>query len=348
MRNNLLPEKITICIPSSNSEATIERTINSILGQSYKNYNIFFFDNCSSDNTIDIINRYLIKFKNFRKFETKKKITGERHFNKILKSIHRFGKFFCIFHSDDIYNKNILKLSIEYLKQNLDCAAVSSTANIIDENDNIFSKSLLTKKIIGKKTRKLDINIFLDLLFDNNNFLFFPSFIFRTESFIKKNYSLKYRKFKKASDVNFYLQILKNEKIGIINKELINYRISKYGFSLKDIKLRTKDSDLFLVLKDVIKNYKNKNHEKYLMYYKKFQFLLMKDRCRQLINIKSQGIKKEINLNILRNIKVAFYNLKNFKTFFYIILIKISAVLPFSRLCIKKISVMARRLGYLV
>ena len=346
MRNNLLFKKVTICIPSSNSEATIEKTINSILGQSYKNYDIFFFDNGSSDNTINIINRYINKFKNFKKFVTKKKIKSDAHFNKIFRNKHRFGKFFCIFHSDDIYNKNILKFSIKYLEHNLDCAAVSSIANIIDDNDNIFSKSLLAKKIISKKTLKLNREVFLDLLFDNNNFLTLPSFVFRTESFNRNNYSFKYNKFKRGSDVDFYLQILNNEKIGIINKQLINYRMSKYGSSLNDLKSRTKDSDLFLVLKDVIKNYKNKNHKKYSEYYKKFQFLLMKDRCRQLINIRSQGIKKNINLNILANIHLAFYSLQNIKLFFCIILIKFFAILPFSRFFIKKISVIARWFGY--
>jgi glycosyltransferase involved in cell wall biosynthesis len=346
MRSNLLSKKVTICIPSSNSEATIKKTITSILGQSYKNYDIFFFDNGSSDNTINIINHYINKFKNFKKFVTKKRIESGAHFNKILKNKHRFSNFFCVFHSDDIYNKNILKFSTEYLEHNLDCAAVSSIANIIDENDNIFSKSLSAKKIISKKTLKLDSDIFLDLLFENNNFLTFPSFVFRTESFIRNNYSLKYNKFKRGSDVNFYLQILKNEKIGIINKQLINYRMSKYGSSLNDLKSRTKDSDLFLVLKDVIKNYKNKNHEKYFDYHKKFQFLLMKDRCRQLINVKSQGIKKNINLNILANIYLAFYSLQNLKLFLFIILIKFFAILPFSRFFIKKISVIARWFGY--
>lgn len=245
MKNVLQSEKVTICIPSFNSQATLEKTINSVLRQTYKNFDIFFFDNCSKDNTINIIDYYCNKFKNFKKFVTKKNILTEMHFNKILEKKHFFGEFFCIFHSDDIYNKNILNFSVNYLKKNLDCAAVSSTANIIDENDNIFSKTFLTKKIISKDSLKLDKYLFHDLLFENNNILTCPSFVFRRESFIKNNFKFRFTKYKTASDVDFFLQILDKEKIGIINKELINYRISKYGSSLKNLQLRIKNSDFF-------------------------------------------------------------------------------------------------------
>lgn len=337
MKNVLQSEKVTICIPSYNSQATLEKTINSVLRQTYKNYDIFFFDNCSKDNTINIIDYYCNKFKNFKKFITKKNILTEMHFNKILEKKHFFAEFFCIFHSDDIYNKNILNFSVNYLKKNLDCAAVSSTANIIDENDNIFSKTFLTKKIIGKDSLKLDKYLFHDLLFENNNILTCPSFVFRRESFIKNNFKFRYTKYKTASDVDFFLQILDKEKIGIINKELINYRISKYGSSLKNLQLRIKDSDFFLVLKNIINNYKNKKNKKYIIYFKKFKFLLMKDRCRQLINVKLQGLNKRINLGILQNLNIAFYNLKNLRVFLYIILIKFLSIIPFGKFFIKNI-----------
>lgn len=42
MKNVLQSEKVTICIPSFNSQATLEKTINSVLRQTYKNFDIFF------------------------------------------------------------------------------------------------------------------------------------------------------------------------------------------------------------------------------------------------------------------------------------------------------------------
>ncbi len=51
---------ITVCY---NAEKTIKRTIESILNQSYKNFEWVVVDGKSKDKTMDIINGYLSKFK---------------------------------------------------------------------------------------------------------------------------------------------------------------------------------------------------------------------------------------------------------------------------------------------
>ena len=49
---------ISIIIPSYNSEEHIKNTINSILQQTYDNYELIIQDSLSDDNTIDIIKSY--------------------------------------------------------------------------------------------------------------------------------------------------------------------------------------------------------------------------------------------------------------------------------------------------
>ena len=46
---------IAIKIPTYNSEITILDTLKSIINQTYVNFNVYIFDNCSTDNTIKII-----------------------------------------------------------------------------------------------------------------------------------------------------------------------------------------------------------------------------------------------------------------------------------------------------
>lgn len=54
--------KIGIIIPNYNYEHTIEKCLNSIFNQTYKNYEIIFVDDCSTDNSIDVAQTTYLKY----------------------------------------------------------------------------------------------------------------------------------------------------------------------------------------------------------------------------------------------------------------------------------------------
>ena len=59
---NKLPEKINykigIIIPNCNYAHTLEKCLNSVLNQTYKNFEIIFVDDCSTDNSVNIAKKY--------------------------------------------------------------------------------------------------------------------------------------------------------------------------------------------------------------------------------------------------------------------------------------------------
>ena len=52
--------KISVIIPVYNAEKTIERLLNSVISQTYKNYEVMIINDGSTDKTESIISRYNI------------------------------------------------------------------------------------------------------------------------------------------------------------------------------------------------------------------------------------------------------------------------------------------------
>ena len=50
--------EVSILVNCYNSSNTIIKTIESILQQTFSDFEIIIFDNCSSDNTVELINNF--------------------------------------------------------------------------------------------------------------------------------------------------------------------------------------------------------------------------------------------------------------------------------------------------
>ena len=118
--------KISIIIPTFNSSETIQDTINSVIFQNFKNYEIIIVDNNSKDKTIEIIKKNrLIDIK----FIIEKDNGVYDAINKGIKL--STGKIISLLHSDDIYYDNKV-LDNENLMEAGNCGTIliSSAVNV--------------------------------------------------------------------------------------------------------------------------------------------------------------------------------------------------------------------------
>jgi len=107
--------KITIITVCLNSEKTITKTIESILSQTYKNYEYIVIDGKSIDRTIQIIKEYQKKFDGRMKWISEKDSGLYYAMNKGIQLAN--GELIGILNSDDWYEKNTLELvSVEAIK----------------------------------------------------------------------------------------------------------------------------------------------------------------------------------------------------------------------------------------
>ena len=125
MSNN--KNKLTIITVTLNSEKFIEKTIKSVINQSYKNFEYLIIDGKSNDKTISIINKYKNKI---NKIVSEKDDGIYAAMNKGLKFAK--GEWVLILNAGDyLTNKNIL-LNIFKKKIDAKSSIIYSDANIVD------------------------------------------------------------------------------------------------------------------------------------------------------------------------------------------------------------------------
>ena len=137
--------KISIILPTYNSEKCIDKCISSILMQTYKNFELIIIDDASKDNTLNKIIEYK-KIDNRIKLITNDKNMGVSYSRNIgLKEAK--GEYITFIDSDDTYFEYALETMIELIINKQTDAVKFSFNRIIGTNilEQIYNKDLLEK-----------------------------------------------------------------------------------------------------------------------------------------------------------------------------------------------------------
>ena len=97
-----------------NGEKYLKKSIKSILKQSYKNWELIFFDNKSQDNSKKIF--FEFKDKRLKYFYSKKKLKLYRARNQAIKKSK--GHYISFLDTDDFWHKDKLRDQINFFKKN--------------------------------------------------------------------------------------------------------------------------------------------------------------------------------------------------------------------------------------
>lgn len=151
---------ISIAMTTYNGEKYIREQINSILEQTYQDFELIICDDCSNDSTWNILQEYERKDKRIHCYLNSKNIGFKKNFEKAI-SLTK-GKYIALADQDDIWLSNHLEILLKHIGNYY---LVCTCAEIIDTN--------------GKKTgilmRKNEIKNLND---NHNNLLLFKIFYF--------------------------------------------------------------------------------------------------------------------------------------------------------------------------
>ena len=113
--------KYSIIVPVYNAEQFLERCIKSLIGQTYKNFEVIFINDGSTDRTENIVYKYKEKFeeRNIRFVYLKQENGGQaKAMNLGFPYIQ--GKYFIWPDSDDELNRNNISEKVKYMEQHPD------------------------------------------------------------------------------------------------------------------------------------------------------------------------------------------------------------------------------------
>lgn len=113
---------ISVIIPTFNRAHHLENALQSVIAQSFDNWELIIVDDGSSDNTPEILNSYIEKFPNIRYLKHKNRKTALSRNAGIQAS---FGRYITFLDSDDHYLSNHLESRMEILEEHQEIALLS-------------------------------------------------------------------------------------------------------------------------------------------------------------------------------------------------------------------------------
>ena len=204
---------VSVILTSFNHEQYIRESIDSVLNQAFTDFELIIWDDCSSDNSWNLITQYSDpRIKAFRNEVNKGPIEGV---NKAISEVAA-GEYIAIHHSDDVWEVEKLKKQVAFLDGHLQYGAAFTHVQIINERNQKIDGEWFNS---SNKARHL----WLRELFLHNNHLCHPSALIRRSSYAHAGlYRLGLAQ---SADADMWIRLLKLSGIHVIQEKLTLHRL---------------------------------------------------------------------------------------------------------------------------
>lgn len=159
---NGIKPKISIGLPAYNAEKLMEKTISSILNQTWKDFELIISDNASTDKTSEICKKFEKMDSRIKFFKQEKNMGPYWNFNFVLKKSQ--GEYFVWFATDDEHENTFLEKNLKILEENKNIVASISNVEYFGSNiDTIVKKNFFQnvkdkfKYRFDKKTKFIQV-----------------------------------------------------------------------------------------------------------------------------------------------------------------------------------------------
>lgn len=231
--------KLSVCIPVFNGEDFIKEAIDSVLNQSFKDFEIIIVDNNSTDKTVFIVKSY--NDPRIRLIQNETNIGLIPNWNKAIENAQ--GEYIKILPADDFIYPECLQLQCAVLDKDIDhkISMVCARRNIINDSGKVlfnrgFSKYEL--EISGFEAINKNVRSGGNIIGEGGAVLFRKEIIKKTGLF---NSTIFY-----VLDLDLWYKILLHGNLHVLPQVLSAFRVSGSSASVQVVKKQREDLSNFI------------------------------------------------------------------------------------------------------
>lgn len=216
---------VSVIIPNYNHARFLEQRLDSVFNQTYQNFEVIVLDDCSVDNSLEVINRYTDN-PHLSQIVVNE-INSGSVFNQWDKGIHLAnGDIIWIAESDDYCELNMLEELVKVYTSQPNMVIAFSTTRYVDKDNVVhsFSKYNLSRRVFSSKA------FITRCLITGNVIINASSAIFSKEAAL--NVRPNYKSFRGSGDYLFWTEIAAQGSVAMVDLKLNYWR--RAGNSVTD------------------------------------------------------------------------------------------------------------------
>ena len=286
---------VSVIIPVYNVEQYLRKCLDSVINQTFKDIEIIIVNDCSPDNSLQMIKEYQTKEERIVLIDLKQNVGLGFARNEGMKIAK--GKYITFVDSDDWIASNYIEVLYNNIeKNNLD--VVSASSHFYDNSlKKLINRETVSADILNKTKKEV-------LLIPKINYCIIPACfkIYRKTFLFDNNIFFELRE--SEDNLFFFYTLLRTEKIKFIDDKIYFYRINRENSLMYIINQKFNYFQLFEKLKErlVLEH----EYDKYLRLYYQYISILTASKL-EILNLDLSELK--IYFNKFRN---TYYN-KDFK-----------------------------------
>lgn len=218
------PVTLSVCIPVYNCREHIAQAVDSVLQQTFRDFELIIVDNCSDDGTFELLRAYTDP--RIRLMRNAANIGACGNWNRLLSEFS--GRYLKILCADDVLYSDCLERQLTVL-ESADAAVmmVASSRDIIDER----GRKVFRRRFPGGSGRVAGLEVIKKIVRRGTNIIGeVSSVIIRREAVVKAGEfdgSLPY-----VIDLDYWVRVMQHGDLYVMKEYLSAYRVSSASWSV--------------------------------------------------------------------------------------------------------------------